>query len=257
MSETADQIPVKVACPTAADEAKKAEVLELWEEDRMTLLTWRPFLGILAMHLDLIPVVDHRCRTACTDGRRIFFNPYHIGAMDADERIAILAHEIWHCGLLHFSREIGRIDQHKAWNYAIDHEVNTLLAQDGFKLPPGCVLYRDHMGRSAEQIFELIAEGELPIRGMLVDEHYVGRPDGSDESEGDCDCDGSPLVERDGDEVTVKVDGSFIPRRTDEVWKEWRANMKAAAQRCSGRGIDYAGYSWAIGRHRRLSLSSM
>ena len=37
----------------------------------------------------------------------------------------------------HFSREVGRIDQHKKPNYAIDHEVNALLKEDGFKLPEG------------------------------------------------------------------------------------------------------------------------
>ena len=241
--------PVKVAQPTTEDEAEKARVLKLWEGDRMTLLTWRPFIGILAMHLEIVPVVDHRCRTASTDGRRIFFNPYFIGSLNPDERIAILAHEIWHCGLLHFSREIGRIDEHKAWNFAIDHEVNALLVQDGFILPDGAILYRDHVGESAEQIFDLIATGDLPMTGMLVDEHYVGRPGGED---GDSDDDSSsgwesgPLVEEDGDNITLKIDPSFIPRRSDDVWKEWRANLKAAAQRCSGRGIDFGSYSWAI-----------
>ena len=248
MSSSEEKLPpAKVAKPSEADGLEKNRVLKLWEEDRMTLLTWRPFIGILAMHLDLIPVVDYRCRTACTDGRRIFFNPYFIGSLDPDERITILAHEIWHCGLLHFSREVGRIDQHKAWNYAIDHEVNALLMQDGFKLPKGCVLYRDWIGQSAEQIFDLIESGELPIEGMLVDEHYVGRPGEEDgEEDGSNEEGDDPLVESDGDNVTVKVDDSFIPRRSDEVWKEWRANMKSAAQRCAGRGIDYGNYSWAI-----------
>jgi len=250
MSSSAPKNPVKVIKPTEEDEAEKARVLDLWEEDRMTLLTWRPFLGILAMHLGLVPVVDHRCTTACTDGRRIFFNPYYIGSLSPDERIAILGHEIWHCGLLHFSREIGRIDDHQAWNYAIDHEVNALLQQDGFILPHGTVLYRDHIGKSAEQIFDLISEGILPIEGMLVDDHYVGRPEGQESSEGDGQNPGGqigPLFNEDGEGgMSVKVDAGFIPRRSDDVWKEWRANLKAAAQRCCGRGVDFAGYSWAI-----------
>jgi len=250
MSASVENKPAKILKPTEEDEAEKARVLGLWEEDRMTLLSWRPFLGILAMHLDLVPVVDHRCSTACTDGRRIFFNPYFIGNQSPDERIAILAHEIWHCGLLHFSREVGRMDDHEAWNYAIDHEVNSLLQQDGFKLPYGAVLYRDHVGKSAEQIFELIFEKILPIEGMLVDDHYIGRPSGQ-ESGGGGDQDQSgkagPLFEKDGDGgISVKVDSGFIPRRSDDVWKEWRANMKGAAQRCSGRGVDYSGYAWAV-----------
>ena len=255
MSDSDEELPpVKVAPLTEEDKAEKARVLKLWEEDRMTLLSWRPFIGILAMHLDLVPVVDHRCNSASTDGRRIFFNPYFIGGLTPDERIAILAHEIWHCGLLHFSREIGRVDEHKMWNYAIDHEVNALLAQDGFKLPEGSILYRDHVGKSAEQIFDLIATGELPMEGMQVDEHYVVRPsdydwDGPEEDEVTSSCQQSnPTIEigKNGELVSVKVDSAFIPRRSDDVWKEWRANLKEAAQRCGGRGVDFGGYSWAI-----------
>ena len=104
---------------------------------------------------------------------QIFFNPYFIGDLSSDQRVTILAHEIWHCALLHFSREVGRIDQHKAWNFAIDHEVNSLLKQDGFELPAGAVLYRKHIGHSAEQIFDMIVDGELPMEGMIVDEHYI------------------------------------------------------------------------------------
>ena len=234
------------ATPTEEDEKKKVEILELWSQDRMTLLTWRPFLGMLSMHLELIPVVDVRCQTACTDGRRIFFNPYFIGDLSSDQRVTILAHEIWHCALLHFSREVGRIDQHKAWNFAIDHEVNSLLKQDGFELPAGAVLYRKHIGHSAEQIFDMIVDGELPMEGMIVDEHYIGRPD----DEGELDVDDhkyGPLVE-DGPEgeTRVKIDSRFLPRRTDDVWKEWRENLKSAAQRCGCTGVDLSGYGWAV-----------
>ena len=53
MSEPVEKLPpAKVAKPTEADEVEKSRILKLWEEDRMTLLTWRPFIGILAMHLD-------------------------------------------------------------------------------------------------------------------------------------------------------------------------------------------------------------
>ena len=233
--------------PTEDDEKKKSEVLELWLQDRMTLLTWRPFLGMLSMHLEIIPVVDYRCQTACTDGRKIFFNPYFIGNLTPEHRITILAHEIWHCALLHFSREIGRIDQHKAWNYAIDHEVNTLLDQDGFELPPGAILYSEHRGRSAEQIFDMILDGELPLDGMLMDEHYVGRPEGEGGEDIELEDQSGPLVsEGEGGTTLVKVDSRFIPRRSDDVWKEWQENLKSACQRSGNAGIDMSGYGWAI-----------
>ena len=66
--------------------------------------------------------------------------------------MTILAHEIWHCGLSHFSREHGRIEDHVMWNHAIDHEVNSLLEDDGFKIPRGAILYRPYKGESAETL---------------------------------------------------------------------------------------------------------
>ena len=63
MGESEEKLPpAKAVQPTSEDEAEKARVLKLWEDDRMTLLTWRPFIGILAMHLELVPVVDFRCK---------------------------------------------------------------------------------------------------------------------------------------------------------------------------------------------------
>ena len=58
--------------PTKEDETAKKTALDDWTNDRMELLGWRPFIGTLAMNLELIPVVDHRCPTASTDGKRIF-----------------------------------------------------------------------------------------------------------------------------------------------------------------------------------------
>ena len=58
--------------PTEEDEEAKSLALQNWTDDRMKLLAWRPFIGTLAMNLELIPVVDYRCPTASTDGKRIF-----------------------------------------------------------------------------------------------------------------------------------------------------------------------------------------
>ena len=254
--------------PTEEDEAMKHKMLEVWSQCRAELLTWRPFLGILAMNLDLIPVVDRRCSTASTDGRRIFFNPYFLANLTDNERMAILAHEIWHCGLMHFSREIGRIEEHKFWNYAIDHEVNTLLSDDGFSLPSNCVLYEQHRGLSSEQIFELLVSGKLPLHGEIMDDHMEEESDpsldgpssekkqsedsenskseGGDKSSDISDRHG-PLTRETEDGIELKDDKNFRPRRSDQIWKDWRAKMMAAAQQCSARGQDLGNYGKILG----------
>jgi predicted metal-dependent peptidase len=261
--------------PTEADESMKTNLLKAWSEDRSELLTWRPFLGILAMNLELIPVVDHRCMTACTDGSRIFFNPYFLDSLNDDERMTILAHEIWHCGLLHFTREVGRIDDHRPWNYAIDHEVNTLLSEDGFELPRDCVLYEQHKGLSAEQIFEKLMSGELSLRGEVMDDHLSDSPNPQEGGHGGHDGNGTgsgttpdtgqaesqdipekygPLVIEGEEGVELKIDKNFTPKRSDDVWKDWRAKMMAAAQQCESRGHEMGNYGALL---EELSASKM
>ena len=57
------------------------------------------------------------------------------------------------------------------WNHAIDHEVNALLHNDGFVVPKSAILYEEHIGESAETVFELIKNGEIEMRGECLDEH--------------------------------------------------------------------------------------
>ncbi|MDE0954313.1 MAG: hypothetical protein OR994_06530, partial [Candidatus Poseidoniales archaeon] len=208
--------------PSEDDEGAKLVSLEHWTNDRMILLIRNPFIGTLAMNLELIPVVDHRCTTASTDGKRVFFNPHFLNSLSKDERMTILAHEIWHCGLSHFMREHGRMEDHEMWNHAIDHEVNSLLDDDGFKIPEGAILYQQYKGESAETVFELIKSGKIEMRGECLDDH--GSPDTSDESEaGNDGTDGWSTVEEDAEgNLTAKVDSDFRPRRSDDVWKDWK-----------------------------------
>ena len=236
---------VNILQPTEDDKIAKRIGLDNWSNDRMDMLAWRPFLGNLAMSLDIIPVVDHRCQTACTDGKRIFFNPHFLADLADDERMTILAHEIWHCALSHFTRESGRIDDHRAWNHAIDHEVNSLLEDDGFTIPKGAVLYRNFKGASAEQVFEKIKDGEIDMEGQVMDEHMLeGTDDKCNSGSG-----GFGTVEGDGDtEISLKVDSDFKPRRSDDVWKEWKARIMAASQQCQERGVDVGMYSRALDR---------
>ena len=234
----------KVVKPTDSDEEAKAQGLDDWTRDRMALLNWRPFIGTLAMNLELIPVVDHRCATAATDGKRVFFNPHFLNSLTQEERLTILAHEIWHCGLSHFSREDGRIEDHEMWNHAIDHEVNSLLEDDGFTLPTHAVLYRQYKGESAEVVFDKIKSGDIEMRGEVIDDHNINNPSKSAEEAKNSGTDGWSTIESDGEGgLKAKVDSDYTPQRSDDVWKDWKNKMMAAAQQCQDRGVDMGAYS--------------
>ena len=242
LSEINDK-KISFSKPTEEDELAKEKALDDWTNDRKEMVIAWPFIGALAMNLDLIPVVDHRCMTASTDGRRIFFNPYFLDTLTEEQRMTILAHEIWHCGLSHFTREHGRIEDHEMWNHAIDHEVNSLLEDDGFAIPQGAILYRAYKGESAETVFELIKNGTIEMRGQCLDDHGIASPSMGKDDPGNDGTDGWSTVDIDKDgNITAKYDSDFQPRRSDDVWKEWKAKMMAAAQQCQERGNDLGVY---------------
>ncbi len=103
------------------------------------------------MHLDFIPVTSG-CKTACTDGSRVFMNCFFYANLDLEERLFVLAHETWHCVLLHFARLQNR-DQDR-FNIAADLEIHFILQKEKMKEPFVLPHNPEWDGLSAEEIYE-------------------------------------------------------------------------------------------------------
>ena len=133
------------------------------EQDRMKLLARQPFISLILMHLEMIPI-SSGCTTACTDGERIFMNCRFYAKLDQDERLFVLAHEAWHCVLLHQMRYQGR--NHHKFNIAADLEIHFILMDERMKEP--FVLPHDPnwKGLSAEEIYEKIKNNKKPSKRM-------------------------------------------------------------------------------------------
>ena len=133
---------------------QKIKVGELLAQDRQKLLMRMPFIGALLMRLDLVPVRDERLDTTTTDGDRIYVDIDFYKKLKADERLFVLAHEAWHCALIHFMRRRGR--KKEQFNIAADLEIHFILTDEGLKAP--FVLPHDPRwkGLSAEEIYERI-----------------------------------------------------------------------------------------------------
>lgn len=135
----------------------KDEVADSLSRDRHALVCDFPFTGSLSMRMELVPVRDVRCPTACTDGNRIYFDISFYASLSKEERRFVLAHEIWHCVLLHLTRCQTR--DHQLFNIATDMEVNYLLKTEGNNrtlVPPENLLFppRELEGKCAEDIYE-------------------------------------------------------------------------------------------------------
>ena len=88
---------------------------------RAILLGKYPFFGYIAMHLIL---GTGEVGTACTDGKRVIFDPAFLRRINTKEALFVLCHEIMHVCLHHVKRKKRREDSF-LWNLACDTVVNS------------------------------------------------------------------------------------------------------------------------------------
>ena len=128
-------------------------------ESRKTLLNRFPFVGQIAMSLDLVPIRDNRCSTMCTDGKAIYCDIDFLSKLSNDDRVFILGHEVYHNVLLHLLRRDNR--EPHTFNLATDMEVNMLLGSDGLAIPKDAVIPSEYElpdGLNAEQYYDLLVK---------------------------------------------------------------------------------------------------
>lgn len=141
----------------------KKQTLAVMCQDRQKLLVRFPFTGGFLMRLEFVPVRDCRLRTAATDGERIFMDIAFCSTLSTDERLFVMAHEVWHCVLMHMLRCQTR--DPSAFNVATDMEVNRMLKKEGLKPPSKCLMPKAEWDElSAEEIYEHIRK--RPKQGM-------------------------------------------------------------------------------------------
>lgn len=221
---------------------------------RREMLNQYPFFGAVAMSLDLIPVRDIRNPTACTDGSNIFFDIDFLSSLSDKEAVFVIAHEVFHCILLHLFR-LKEFDNQQIANLAADMEANSRLKEDGHSLIPGCILpetFGYKTGLTAEQYYKLLEkEAEKAMKTMTdnknaqFDTHYQegahadnGTPDKDTEDNADGnnkDGDGGATL-GDGRKVIVDkygkvgLDSDFNPSVKAEAKEKIREAVVSAAQ---------------------------
>lgn len=73
-------------------------------QTRALLVARYPFFGFVAMHLTLgLAEVE----TACTDGKRIIFDPDFLKRLSDEEVLFVFCHEVMHACLSHPLRSTG------------------------------------------------------------------------------------------------------------------------------------------------------
>lgn len=138
----------------------KDNAAHILEDCRYQLIRLYPFCGSVLMSLDIVPTRDKRISTACTDGSTVYFDIDFLSTLSPDERLFVLAHEVWH-GILQHMVRIEERDRY-IFNLATDMEVNEMLKAEGLVLPKDCVL-PDTFGlnareQAAEKYYEMLVQ---------------------------------------------------------------------------------------------------
>ena len=120
-----------------------------------------PFIGEISLKMGLIPTKDSRNPTITTDGNNIYIDIDFLSHLEKSELSFAIAHEVWHCVMLHQARKQTRDKQ--LFDIACDMEVNHLLKiNDRQKVltPPKDALYPPDglSDLSAEQLYDWLLE---------------------------------------------------------------------------------------------------
>ena len=137
---------------------------------RRKLVNIIPYIAESIYSMPIVAIFDHRIQTLATNGKKILVNPIFFLALDTDGQIFALAHEVWHCLLLHIERRDHR--DPKIWNLAIDHEVNYLLIKNHFPYLENSVFYSRWADECAERVYEHLLDYHKPDNQSSFDQHF-------------------------------------------------------------------------------------
>jgi predicted metal-dependent peptidase len=202
-----------------AEMREKERCLELLSEDRRKLLMRWPFIGSVMMRMELVPVRDDRLETACTDGNTIFVDTLFYKTLSKDERLFVLAHEVWHSVLLHFIRKQGR--DRDLFNMAADLEIHFVLKEEKMKAPWVLPHEESWEHLSAEEIYERIIQSRKKTTEESFDKHLY-------------DGEKIPVPGENGDGTDSPkefvVDDDYLPVINKETAERVRGRVISAAQ---------------------------
>jgi len=118
------------------------------------MLSGGRFLSSLALQMD--HRISDKVPTAGTNGKEVLYNEEFFMGLSEEERVALIAHEVWHVAFMHMIRKGDR--HHIVWNYAGDYVINLQIHDDGLKLPVPHLREERFRGMTTEQVYAQIMQ---------------------------------------------------------------------------------------------------
>ena len=221
------------------EERRKTICLEQLAQNRQQLLVKWPFIGSIIMRMELVPVRDDRLETAATNGDCIFVDINFFSKLTQEQRQFVLAHEVWHCVLLHFARKAKR--DHTLFNIATDLEIHFTLKNEKMSEPWVLPHEACWAAMPAEEIYEQLPKKK---KGDKNSPHWnIGKTSTNfDKNDGSFDKhiykddslkrdENTPSASANGDTSNVFIiDNDYNPIVTAEAIERTRSRVIAAIQ---------------------------
>ncbi len=138
-------------------------IMQRITQARKEILRRFPFYGHLLMGM---PIALAECKTACTDGDMLIFDPQFVLGLTAEELQILMLHEVMHCVLGHCMRGKGKLQ--RLYNIACDIVVNSLilseLVKKEFSLGGAPMMHKTPKGEegclySADEVYTMLSRG--------------------------------------------------------------------------------------------------
>ena len=114
------------------------------------MLVKYPFFGTIIASVHYVE--DENIKTAETDGKMIYYNPFFLEKLEPLQQTFVLAHEVCHIAFNHISRSFGK--DMDTWNIATDAVINQFLKRDGLEMTNGAINIPQAINYDAEQLYE-------------------------------------------------------------------------------------------------------
>ena len=180
---------------------------------RLKLMRDQPFYSTIALRLE--PTQTTEMPTIAVDGKKLYYNDHFINALDNDEIIFVLCHQIMRMVLRLMTRRNKR--DPKIWHDAGSHVINLMLKRERIGKFP------DIGGLCDDRFKDMITE---QVYSILEKE----REDGQGDSGDNFDC--SVTAESGGGQgdgtVSMDADGNITIEMSEDAMEEMDSEMVAA-----------------------------
>jgi len=224
---------------------------ETLERARALIVLNHPFYSVLL--LNTRTRISDSVPTAAASINEIIVNPEWFGALQKQESVGVLLHEVLHTALSHLTRRGNRnilVQSPEGqtvtlWNIAADIVVNSMLLENGHKLPQeGCFdTEGKYKSMSVEQVYEKLEKdlkknknsksaGQQMSGYKWSDQHIEGRTGPAEEGE---ENQQSGQGSQQKDDLNIKELSESEHKKEQQRW-QGVVEAAATAQRMSGKG---------------------